>query len=72
MPVSGAMEVELWLCEYPTPCSARGCKAPADTLVRHLDEQGGLINQVALCREHVRKTILGSGSLKVRDRRHAA
>jgi hypothetical protein len=65
------MKIELWRCEYPAPCSARGCKARADTLVKHVDEQGRLISQVELCDEHVKKTIIGWENLKVHDRRPA-
>jgi hypothetical protein len=63
------MEIELWRCNYSAPCSARGCKGRADTLVLHLDEQGGVISRVALCDEHVKKTIINWGDLKVHDRR---
>ncbi|MGC2492002.1 hypothetical protein [Candidatus Binatus sp.] len=61
------MKIELWRCEYPEPCSARGCKARAETLVKHIDEQGRLISQAELCDEHIKKTIIGWGNLKVDD-----
>ena len=63
------MEIELWRCKYSEPCSARGCKARADTLLLHVDEQGGVISRVALRDEHVNKTLIGWGDLKVHDRR---
>jgi len=63
------MEIELWRCKYKGTCSAHGCMARADTLMLHLDEQGGVISRVALCDEHVKKAIVGWGGLKVHDRR---
>ena len=56
------MEIAIWRCEYKATCSAHGCTAAADRLVRHLDEQGRFIRQDELCAEHAGRAVAAGGA----------
>ena len=59
--------IELWPCDYIAPCTARGCRRRATTILRYLDNQERPDHQTEACDIHTRER---SAELRVIDRRH--
>jgi hypothetical protein len=64
--MSEPREIELWPCRYSAGCSEPGCRRPATTILRYLDNRGRPDHQTDACDTHTSELC---AELRVIDRR---